>query len=126
MEITRRITVLVVEDQALLRMTTVEELTGQGLEVMEAANAKEAIAIFQSGRRFECLFTDVDMPGDVDGLQLAAMVKNAWPPIDIIVTSGHRDVAQSDLPPQGVFVGKPYSLEAVGELIRRLTRPTPM
>lgn len=85
-----KITVLVVEDEALLRMNTVYELSDQGLDVMEAANAREAIDIFKSGRRFECLFTDVDMPGDVDGLELASMVKNAWPPIDIIVTSGHR------------------------------------
>ena len=117
-----RITVLVVEDDALLRMNTVDELTDQGLEVMEAANAKEALAIFRSGRRFECLFTDVDMPADKDGLELAEMVKAAWPPIDIIVTSGHRNVRQSDIPVDGVFVGKPYSLEAVGDLIRRLNR----
>lgn len=116
-----KITVLVVEDEALLRMNTVYELSDQGLDVMEAANAREAIDIFKSGRRFECLFTDVDMPGDVDGLELALMVKNAWPPIDIIVTSGHRGVTQEDLPPSGVFVGKPYSLEVVGDLIRRLT-----
>ena len=118
---TTKITVLVVEDEALLRMNTVDELTDQGLEVMEAANSKEAIAIFRSGKRFECLFTDVDMPGDVDGLELAALVKDAWPPIEVIVTSGHRDVTRDDLPPRGVFIGKPYSLEAVGDLIRRLT-----
>ena len=93
-----KITVLVVEDEALLRMNTVDELTGQGLEVVEAANAKEAIAIFRSGQRFECLFTDVDMPGDVDGLELAAIVKDSWPPIEVIVTSGHRDVTNADLP----------------------------
>ncbi|WP_248307162.1 response regulator [Devosia sp. 1635] len=118
---TSKITVLVVEDEALLRMNTVEELTDQGLEVVEAANAREAIAIFQSGKRFECLFTDVDMPGDVDGLELATMVKDAWPPIEVIVTSGHRNVTHDDLPPRGVFVGKPYSLDTVGDLIRRLT-----
>jgi two-component system, response regulator PdtaR len=116
-----KITVLVVEDEALLRMNTVDELYDQGLDVMEAANAREAIAIFKSGKRFECLFTDVDMPGDIDGLELAALVKSAWPPIDIIVTSGHRDVTQADLPPCGVFVGKPYSTDAVADLIRRLT-----
>ena len=116
-----KITVLVVEDEALLRMNTADELTDQGLEVMEAANAREAIAIFRSGRRFECLFTDVDMPGDVDGLELAALVKNAFPPIEVIVTSGRRNVQRDDLPPRGVFVGKPYSLEVVGDLIRRLT-----
>jgi hypothetical protein len=61
------------------------------------------------------------MPGDVDGLELAAMVKSAWPPIDIIVTSGHRDVKPSDLPPDGLFVGKPYSPGVVADLIRTLT-----
>jgi len=118
---TSKITVLVVEDEALLRMNTVDELTDQGLEVMEAANAKEAIEIFRSGRRFECLFTDVDMPGTIDGLALAVMVKDAWPPIEIIVTSGHRNVTNEDLPSSGIFVGKPYSVEVIGDLIRRLT-----
>lgn len=119
-----KITVLVVEDEALLRMNTVDELTDLGLDVMEAANAREAIAIFDSGRRFECLFTDVDMPGDMDGLELAEKVKTAWPPIDIIVTSGHRDVQLTDLPNDGVFVGKPYSPEVVAELIKKLTAQT--
>jgi DNA-binding NtrC family response regulator len=118
---TTKITVLVVEDEALLRMNTVDELTEQGLSVMEAANAKEAIALFNAGQRFECIFTDVDMPGDVDGLELAALVKDAFPPIEVIVTSGHRDVNRDDLPRRGVFVGKPYSLEVIGDLIRRLT-----
>ncbi|MHA6690621.1 response regulator [Devosia sp. A449] len=117
-----KITVLVVEDEALLRMATVDDLTHYGFEVMEAANAGEAIEIFKSGRRFECLFTDVDMPGDKDGLDLAELVKSAWPPIEIIVTSGHRDVEKTDLPQDGVFVGKPYSTEVIGDLIQRLTR----
>jgi DNA-binding NtrC family response regulator len=116
-----KITVLVVEDETLLRIATVDDLIEHGFEVMEAANAREAIAIFRSGRRFECLFTDVDMPGDKDGLELAELVKSAWPPIEIIVTSGHRDVRQSDMPQGGVFVGKPYSAEAIGDLIRKLT-----
>ena len=116
-----KITVLVVEDEALVRMNTVDELSLHGFDVMEAANAREAIAIFQSGRRFECLFTDVDMPGDKDGLELAELVKAAWPPIEIIVTSGHRNVTAEDMPQDGVFVGKPYSTDAIGDLIRRLT-----
>jgi CheY-like chemotaxis protein len=116
-----KITVLVVEDEALLRMGTVDDLIEHGFDVMEAANAREAIDIFRSGRRFECLFTDVDMPGDKDGLELAEMVKSAWPPIEIIVTSGHRDVTKADLPLDGVFVGKPYSTEVIGDLIKRLT-----
>lgn len=118
-----KITVLVVEDEPLIRINIVHELTGQGLDVMEASNAAEAIEIFRSGKRFECLFTDVDMPGDVDGLALATMVKSAWPPIEIVVTSGRRAVKPADLPPDGVFVGKPYSPETVGDLIRRLTGP---
>jgi CheY-like chemotaxis protein len=117
-----KITVLVVEDEALLRIATVDDLTQHGFEVMEASNAGEAIEIFRSGRRFECLFTDVDMPGDRDGLELAELVKSAWPPIEIIVTSGHRNVGETDLPQDGVFVGKPYNTEVIGDLIQRLTR----
>lgn len=119
---TSKISVLVVEDELLLRIHTVDELTEHGFDVVEAANAQEAVKIFRSGQRFECLFTDVDMPGDMDGLELATLVKNAWPPIDIIVTSGHRDVQSADLPPKGIFVGKPYSLEVIAELINRLAQ----
>jgi len=121
MVMSAKITVLVVEDETMLRIDTVHELTGHGFKVMEAASASEAIAIFKSGRRFECMFTDVDMPGDVDGLELAQLVKDAWPPIEIIVTSGHRDVQPGDLPQDGLFVGKPYSTDAIAELIARLT-----
>ena len=116
-----KITVLVVEDEALLRLDTVYELIDHGFEVMEAGNAQEAINFFMSGNRFECLFTDVDMPGDKDGLELAEVVKSTWPPIEIIVTSGHRDVKPDDLPQDGVFVGKPYNPETIADLIRRLT-----
>lgn len=120
-----KVTVLVVEDEALLRMNTVEELIDHGFDVMEATNAREALAIFRTGRRFECLFTDVDMPGDADGLELARLVKASWPPIEVIVTSGHRDVKRSDLPKDGIFVGKPYSPEVIAELIHRLTDQQP-
>ena len=122
---TQKIAVLVVEDESLLRMSTVDELIAHGFEVMEAANAREALEIFNAGRRFECLFTDVDMPGDADGLELARLVKESWPPIEVIVTSGHRDVKQSDLPKDGLFVGKPYSPEIIAELIRKLTKQQP-
>lgn len=118
---TKMITVLVVEDESLLRMNAVDDLRDRSFDVMEAANAREAIDIFNAGTRFECLFTDVDMPGSKDGLELAELVKSAWPPIEIIVTSGHRIVQQGDLPQDGVFVGKPYSIEAIDDLIHRLT-----
>lgn len=93
-----------------------------GLDVIEAGNAREAIVILHTGRRFECLFTDIDMPGDVDGLELAEIVKSAFPPIEIIITSGRGDVEPADLPPDGVFVGKPYSPQAIADLIERLSQ----
>ena len=67
------------------------------------------------------MFTDVDMPGGMDGLMLAAAVRDRWPPIKIIVTSGHRPVALADLPDDSRFFGKPYQPTAIATAIREMT-----
>jgi DNA-binding NtrC family response regulator len=66
------------------------------------------------------MFTDVDMPGGMDGLRLAATVRDRWPPIKIIVTSGHRFVEQGDLPHEAIFFRKPYNPDAVATIVRRM------
>ena len=72
--------VLVVEDEALVRFTICEDLTSDGYEVLSAASADEAIEILESRNDISTVFTDVEMPGSMDGLKLAAAVRDRWPP----------------------------------------------
>jgi len=115
-----RIAVLVVEDEHLIRMDIVAALEDEGFEVFEAANAAEAIDVIIGNPRIHALFTDIDMPGSMDGLLLAAFVRDRWPPIKIIVTSGHRALEGGRLPVEGAFFPKPYRAEAVIASIREL------
>lgn len=87
------ITVLVVEDETLLRMNIALSLEQEGFRVYEAENADQAIAVLEAHAEIGLMFTDIDMPGSMDGLKLATAVRNRWPPIKIIVTSGHREMS---------------------------------
>ncbi len=109
--------VLIVEDEFLLRMDAVEMIAGAGFEVIEAANADQAIEILESRRDITVVFTDIQMPGSMDGLKLARAIRGRWPPIKIIATSGRTSLGQTDLPDGGRFLSKPYSpLEVTGVL----------
>ena len=115
-----KISVLVVEDEPLIRMDVVDQLEADGFEVFEAANADEAIALLASHSSIQVMFTDIDMPGSMDGLKLSAAVRDRWPPVKIIVTSGHRLVEITDLPDGSVFFSKPYRHDAVISSMREL------
>ena len=108
-----KITVLVVEDEVIIRMDLVHFLIDEGFEVFEAGDADEAIGILETNDKIQLIFTDVDMPGSMDGLKLSAAVRNRWPPVKIIVTSGHRAVALTDLPEGSLFFSKPYDQTAL-------------
>ncbi|MFJ6322177.1 MULTISPECIES: response regulator [unclassified Rhizobium] len=103
------ITVLVVEDEILLRMDLAMSLEDQGFKVYEASSADEAIDILSAHSEINLMFTDIDMPGSMDGLKLAAAVRDRWPPIKIIITSGHRHLSDDQLPVEGKFFDKPYN-----------------
>ena len=108
---------LIVEDEFLLRMDAVDMIAGAGFEVVEAANADEAIEILETRGDVTVVFTDIQMPGSMDGLKLARAVRGRWPPIKIVATSGHLDVREIDLPKGGRFLPKPYSpLQVTGVL----------
>jgi DNA-binding NtrC family response regulator len=118
--IDQRTAVLVVEDEPLIRMGIVDELEAAGFDVFEAADATVAIALLAANSHISVMFTDIDMPGGVDGLKLAAAVRNRWPPIKIIVTSGHRKVEAGDLPTEVRFMAKPYNPDYVIRSIREM------
>jgi CheY-like chemotaxis protein len=81
--------VLIVEDEALVRMTAVDMIEEAGFEILEAANADEAtILLLEARRDITVVFTDIEVPGSMDGLRLAQAVRGRWPPIKIIATSG--------------------------------------
>ena len=115
-----RIAVLVVEDEALIRMEIVSELEDAGFKVFEAAHADAAIKILIANLNIRVMFTDIDMPGGMDGLKLAAAVRDRWPPIKIIVTSGHRTVDTKKLGVEGRFVQKPYNTRHVVQSINEM------
>jgi CheY-like chemotaxis protein len=117
----KRPVVLIVEDELLLRMNAVDMIEAAGFEVVEAANADEAIEILEARRDISVVFTDIQMPGSMDGLKLVRAVRGRWPPIKIVATSGHIGVAQTDLPEGGRFLPKPYSPGQVMDVLRELT-----
>lgn len=100
--------VLVVEDDALIRMEAVDLCEEAGYRVYEARTAAEALKLLEAHGDIQILFTDVEMPGDMDGLKLAQDVSDRWPPIRIMVTSGKVKVGADDLPSDGLFFAKPY------------------
>ncbi|MGA2054703.1 MAG: response regulator [Bradyrhizobium sp.] len=112
--------VLVVEDEPLLRMLAVEVVEEAGFIAIEARDADEAVTLLESRTDITLLFTDINMPGSMDGLKLAHAVRDRWPPIKILVVSGKQQLQISDLPSNSWFVGKPYQTAALVEELRSL------
>ena len=100
--------VLVVEDEFFCRLNAVNLVEAAGYKAIEASNADEAIAILESRKDIRIVFTDIDMPGSMDGLKLARAVRDRWPPIELILTSGHFDVPEDKIPERVLFFSKPY------------------
>jgi two-component system, response regulator PdtaR len=119
---TEKIAVLVVEDEPLTRMDVVDQLEESGFKVFEAANADRAIAVLEANPAIRILFTDIDMPGSMDGLKLAAAVRDRWPPIKILVTSGHRTVNIGALPQESRFFSKPYNVNEIASTMRTMVQ----
>jgi CheY-like chemotaxis protein len=100
--------VSVVEDEFFSRLHAINLVEAAGYKAIEASNADEAIAILESRKDIHIVFTDIDMPGSMDGLKLARAVRDRWPPIELILTSGHFDVPEDKIPERGLFFSKPY------------------
>src|SRR5476649_2832807 len=98
--------VLIVEDEMVLRMRAVDIVEDAGFTPLEAVNADDALAILESRSDIELLFTDIQMPGSMDGLKLAHAVHERWPPIKIILVSGQLQRVNIDIPADSRFFGK--------------------
>ena len=116
----RRPVVLIVEDESLLRISGAEMVAEAGFEVIEAGNAEEAIAILEAHPDIHIVFTDIQMPGSMDGLKLAHFVRDGWPPVKLVATSGLVTISEGDLPEGGLFIGKPYTAARIAEILRSL------
>ena len=100
--------VLVVEDEFFCRLHAVDLVEAAGYTAIEASNADEAIAILEARKDIHIVFSDIDMPGSMDGLKLARAIRERWPPIELILTSGHFDVPDKAVPERSLFFSKPY------------------
>jgi CheY-like chemotaxis protein len=112
--------VLVVEDEVLLRWAAAEAVHAAGFAVIEAENAIEAISILEKRIDICAVFTDVQMPGSINGLQLAHLISTRWPPIRIIATSGQLRLREDDLPKGGRYLQKPYPVSDLTDMLREL------
>jgi CheY-like chemotaxis protein len=109
-------TVLIVEDEALVREVIQTELEDAGYEVVLAENADAAIVILEARADIHLVFTDIDMPGSMDGLKLAACVRDRWPPVHIIITTGKE--RPREIPANALFIPKPYLGQTVVDAVR--------
>ena len=108
-----RAVVLIVEDEPLVRMMVIELFEDEGFEVLEAGNADQALGIFGERDDVALLFTDVEMPGSMDGYALAKWVCVNRPAVKTIIVSGRALPRAGDLPVGAAFVGKPYDYDDV-------------
>ena len=109
--------VLIVDDEPLLRLMNADVLMDAGFDVIEASNADEALVLLDQNRDVRVVFTDVEMPGQIDGFALADRIGRTYPAIGVVVTSGRRLPSASFGTSGQRFVPKPYSLDHVVQLI---------
>ncbi|WGM30591.1 response regulator [Brevundimonas sp. NIBR11] len=110
--------VLVVDDEALIRLNATEALNDAGCRTFEAGEAVEAMAMIADHPEISVLFTDINMPGEANGLQLAGQVHAVRPDIQLIVTSGRERPSPAEIPDDGQFIAKPYDMDVISEIVR--------
>ncbi len=120
-----KVTILVVENEAIIRMGTAHMLEDAGYAVVEAVNADAAIRILESKTAIRVVFTDIKMPGSLCGLRLARAIRKRWPPIRLIVASGLSAPKEKDFPKMARFIRKPYAAKHVLEALDELLGPRP-
>ena len=112
--------ILVVEDEVLVRMMAVSVAENAGFDALWAATADEAIEILESRSDIRLVFTDVNMPGSMDGLRLAHAVRGRWPPMELLVTSILGNITVKDLPERRRFLPKPYDVAKLSEAFQQM------
>jgi two-component system, response regulator PdtaR len=115
--------VLIVEDEVLLRWTAVAIVEDAGFDVVEAGTGIEAISVLEKRGDIRTVFTDVEMPGSINGIQLAYLIRTRWPSIGIVATSGQLRLREDDLPAGARFLHKPYAVANLTDTLRELIGP---
>ena len=116
----RKYAVLVVEDDPILLMEAMDLVEDAGLTAYGARNADAAIGLLERHPDIRILFSDVEMPGTMDGLKLARAVRDRWPPVTIIMTSGRAKGTADDMPENGMFFAKPYPPTEIIQTLNRI------
>lgn len=112
--------ILVVEDEPLQRLMAVDLVEDAGFEVVDVASAAEAVHVLERRPDIRVVFTDIDMPGGLNGMQFAVAIRDRWPPIELIIVSGKRRLRSDELPARGVFFAKPYKKHEITAAMRRM------
>ncbi|MEJ7776443.1 MAG: response regulator [Sphingomicrobium sp.] len=110
---------LVVEDEPMTRMVAVDAISEVGVKVYEASDAGEALQLLGEHPQVSLLFTDIELPGGMDGRALAEEVHSMRPDVELIVTSGTNHLSDSDLPDSGTFLSKPYQTERLQNIVKK-------
>jgi CheY-like chemotaxis protein len=114
---------LVVDDEPLILMDTADMISDEGFAVVEARTADEAFEFLGRHSSLQLLFTDVQMPGDMDGFELARLVASKWPHICVIVASGAASPQPGDIPDNARFISKPFTAQLVSDVLRDHCNP---
>jgi len=119
------VTILIVEDDELVRELGVEFLSDAGFEILEASNGEEALSLLETNPNITVLFTDINMPGPLDGIALASIAAVQWPHLAIIIGSGNVSPRSGELPRGITFIRKPCDPDGVIRLIHEGTIVAP-
>jgi CheY-like chemotaxis protein len=111
--------VLIVEDEALVRLVAVSMLQDAGFDTLEADTAEDALHLLEEHDEVRVLFSDVQLPGRMDGLGLARTVHDRWPGIGLVLTSGGLNIRKEQIPDDGKFLPKPYDGDEMVEAVRK-------
>jgi two-component system, response regulator PdtaR len=107
--------VLVVENHPIVRMTLLDVVHEAGFEALEAGSAIEALQVLQARPDVHLVFTDAEVPGTMDGMELVHYIRSRWPPVKLIVVSGKREIGPGELPHGAKFFPVPYRETSIAE-----------
>lgn len=113
---------LVIDDEAFARLFAIQILMDEGFTVLEAGDASEGLEVLDRNDDVKLVFTDISMPGDMDGLELARAVRDCRPDVAVLVTSGRSEPGEGALPAGGRFLPKPYTAHSLMTMIRDMDR----
>ncbi|MBU2359158.1 MAG: response regulator [Alphaproteobacteria bacterium] len=112
--------VLIVEDEPLIRMDAVDMVKDAGFKTHEASSADQAILLMDEHSDIGILFTDIEMPGTMNGVELATYVRDRWPPVRIILVSGAIGLNENEFPEGALFFSKPYLISQITESLNKM------